>query len=142
MRRLRFSVDIDAPRKRVWQVLWDPDFFRDWTSVFGGGSPGSARMRSDWKNGGRFEFFEGKAGSYGVIQDLVLYQSITFKHLGEIQQGSEEPYGRARSERYTLRGKGARTTLVLEHEVPEEHQSMFETLTPKAFARLKELAEA
>jgi uncharacterized protein YndB with AHSA1/START domain len=141
MRNLRFSIDIEAPMKRVWHVLWDPESFRDWTSVFSEGSDGSAHIRSDWKAGGRFEFFEGEAGSYGIIQDLVPHKSVVFKHLGEIQQGTEHAYDRARLEKYTLQDKESRTTLILEHEVLDEHQSMFEKLTPKAFARLKELAE-
>lgn len=69
------------------------------------------------------------------------HEAVVFKHLGEIQQGTEHPYDRARLEKYTLQDKGSRTTLILEHEVPDEHQSIFAKLTPRAFARLKELAE-
>lgn len=71
VRNLRFSIDIAAPTKRVWHVLWDLESFRAWTSVFSEGSDGSAHIRSDWKASGRFEFFEGEVSSYGIIQECV-----------------------------------------------------------------------
>ena len=37
MTRLHYSVDIDAPRQRVWEVLWDDRTYRDWASAFMGG---------------------------------------------------------------------------------------------------------
>jgi uncharacterized protein YndB with AHSA1/START domain len=139
MKKLRFSVKIDAPRERIWQVLWEPDCFRDWTSIFTEGA--GARIQSEWRKGSRFEFFEGDVGSYGIIEQLVPDESVVFKHLGELQEGQEEPYGRPRLEMYTLRAQGKGSTLILQHEVLEEHRSMFEEATPKALARLKELAE-
>jgi uncharacterized protein YndB with AHSA1/START domain len=36
--RLHFSIDIAAPRDKVWRALWDDARFRDWTSVFAEGS--------------------------------------------------------------------------------------------------------
>lgn len=45
MHKLRFSIDIKAPRERVWKVLWDDATFRDWASVFMEGS----YINSDWK---------------------------------------------------------------------------------------------
>lgn len=141
MHRLHFSIDVEAPRERVWKVLWDDETFRDWTGVFTEGSEGSY-IKSDWKEGGRFVFFESDVGSYGVIEKLVPNEFIVFKHLGEIREGKEYPFdGGDRLEKYTLKQRGSITTLTLDQDVPEEHKSMFEDATPKALERLKELAE-
>lgn len=32
---------------------------------------GSSYIRSDWEEGGRFEFFESDSGSYGIIEKLI-----------------------------------------------------------------------
>lgn len=140
MHRLHFSLDINAPRERVWKVLWVEETFRDWTSVFAEGTEGSY-IKSNWEEGSRFEFFESNVGSYGVIEKLVPNESITFKHLGEIQNKEEYPFEKPRLERYMLRENDGVTTLALDQDIPEEHKSMFEEATPKAFERIKELVE-
>ena len=38
MKRLRFSIDIDAPREKVWKVLWEDTTFRDWADIVDKGS--------------------------------------------------------------------------------------------------------
>ncbi|WP_026734281.1 SRPBCC family protein [Fischerella sp. PCC 9605] len=138
--KLHFSIDINAPRERVWKVLWEDATFRDWASVFTEGS----YIESDWKEDGRFEFFDssGSGGSYGIIEKLVPNEFISFKHLGEIREGKEYPFDDGdRLENYTLKEKDGITTLTLDHDIPKEYKSMFEDVTPKAFERIKELAE-
>ncbi len=140
MYKLNFSIDIQTPREKVWEVLWDEDTFRDWTSVFAEGSEG-AYINSDWVEGGRFEFFESDVGSYGIIEKLIPNEFISFRHLGELREGKEYPYDRERLESYTLNENNGVTTLTLEQDIPEEYKNMFEDATPKAFERIKELAE-
>ena len=45
MEKQTFKITIDAPREKVWDVLWSDDTYREWTSVF---SPGS-RAETDWR---------------------------------------------------------------------------------------------
>ena len=54
MTRLHYSVDIDAPRQRVWDVLWDDRTYRDWTSAFMEGS----HAVSDWREGSKIQFLD------------------------------------------------------------------------------------
>ena len=67
MTRLHYSVDIDAPRQRVWEVLWDDKTYPDWTSAFMEGS----RAVSDWKEGSRIQFLgpggDGKVSQKGWV---------------------------------------------------------------------------
>lgn len=141
MHKIQFSIEINAPREKVWNTLWDEDSFRDWTSVFSDGSEGS-HIKSDWKEGSRFEFFESDTGSYGFIGRLVPNEFISFRHQGEIYDGEEHPFDdRDRLEQYILTEEDGITTLVLEQHIPSEFKELFEEATPKAFRRIKELAE-
>jgi len=38
MEKLNFSTDIKAPREKVWEILWNMDSYRTWTSAFAAGS--------------------------------------------------------------------------------------------------------
>jgi hypothetical protein len=69
---------------------------------------------------------------------------MTFAHVGELGEGGERPYaGGARRERYTLTERGGITTLTLDQDVPDEETArFFDDATPRAFERIKALAEA
>ncbi|MFC4874738.1 SgcJ/EcaC family oxidoreductase [Negadavirga shengliensis] len=141
MKKIHFSIDIKAPKERVWDVLWNKESFRDWTSMFSEESEGSY-IRSDWNEGSRFEFFESAFGSYGIIEKLVPNELLLLRHRGELTEGVEHPYKDGdRMEQYKLIEKDGSTILTLDQDVPLEHKVMFEKATPKAFRRIKELAE-
>jgi uncharacterized protein YndB with AHSA1/START domain len=143
MEPLEFSVDIAAPRERVWEVLWHEETFRDWTSEFADGSAG-ALLESDWEEGSRFEYFVGDAGSYGVIETLVPAERVVFRHLGNIEGGQDRPsnVGDRFVEEYRLEQAGDVTTLRLSQDAPPpEHRDMYEAAIPRALERLKQLAE-
>lgn len=143
MERLEFSIDIEAPRERVWEVLWDDETFRDWTRAFADDASG-ARLESDWEEGSRFEYFEGDAGSYGVIETLVPAEHVVFRHLGDIDGGEDRPSNDEDRfvEEYRLEQAGDITTLRLSQDAPPpEHRDMFEAAIPRALERLRQLAE-
>lgn len=140
MRTLHFSITIRATRENVWKVLWDQETFSDWASVFTEGS----HIKTDWKEGERFEFFDSSSsdGSYGVIAKLVSNEFISFKHHGELKGETEHPFADGpRFENYTLQVENGTTTLTLDQDIPEEYKRFFESATPKAFERIRELAE-
>ena len=45
MKKLQFSIEINAPKEKVWDTLWQDENYRKWTSVFMEGS----FAESDWK---------------------------------------------------------------------------------------------
>lgn len=143
MESLEFSIEIEAPRERVWEVLWDDETFRDWTSAFAD-DPAGSRLQSDWEEGGRFEYFEGDAGSYGVIETLVPAEHVVFRHLGIIEGGVDRPSedGGEFVEEYRLEPAGDLTTLRTSHHAPPpEVRDTFEATIPRALQRVKQLAE-
>lgn len=144
MKPLHYSVDIDAPSDRVWQVLWNDDTYGEWTRPF---APGS-RAVGDWQQGSRIQFLDGEgSGMESVIEKLVPNEYMSFKHIAEIQEGKVQPLDERTSqwsgghEDYTLAERDGRTTVNVDLEAPEEYADMFNDKFPQALRRLKEIAE-
>lgn len=141
LNRLHFSIDINAPRERVWQVLWDDASYRDWTSAF---SEGSYAV-SDWNEGSTIQFLDPSgSGMSAIIEKKTSNELMSFKHVAEIKNGQEQPpaqWSGAR-EKYTLTTSGRGTRLVVELESPDEYRKVFEDMFPKALQRVKTLSES
>jgi uncharacterized protein YndB with AHSA1/START domain len=138
--RLHHTVDIDAPRDRVWAVLWDDKTYRDWTSAFMDGS----HAVGDWKEGSKIRLLDSNDnGILAIIEEKVPNERMILRHIGEILEGKEQPapssWANAREE-YTLKENGRGTTLAVETDAGEEHKEAYEKAFPKALQRLKELA--
>ena len=140
MTRLNFTVDIDAPRERVWAVLWDDQTYRDWTSAFMEGS----HAVSDWKEGSKIQFLDPSGnGMVAIIEKKKPNERMTFRHFAEIKEGKEQPEApwSGAHEDYALKDNGrGGTTLIVESDTVEEYKQMFEQAFPKALQRVKELA--
>jgi uncharacterized protein YndB with AHSA1/START domain len=138
--RLHHTVDIDAPRDRVWAVLWDDKTYRDWSSAFMEGS----HAVSDWKEGSKIQFLDPSGnGMLAIIEKKVPNERMTFRHIAEIREGKEHPapssWANAREE-YTLKDNGRGTTLTVDTDAADEYKEAFEKAFPKALQRVKELA--
>jgi hypothetical protein len=139
MEKLKFSITIDAPREKVWTVLWTDETYRKWTSVF---SPDS-HAKSDWHEGSKIFFLDGKGnGMYSVIETKIGNTQMTFKHLGEIKDGKETPGNWSDSrESYFLTDKNGKTELNAELDAPPDFVKYFSEVFPKALQLVKELSE-
>ena len=141
MERLHFTTDIDAPRSRVWAVLWDDRTYRDWTSVFAEGS----HAVSDWQQGSPIRFLGpgGSGGMLAIIDEKVPEERMVFRHVTEIKDGQEQPPAAwsGALETYTLTADGRGTRLVAELDAEESHAESFREMFPRALARVKALAE-
>ena len=64
LKKISFSTTINAPKEKVWNVLWNDETYKAWTSVF---SEGSCAV-SDWNEGSKILFLDGKgSGMYSTI---------------------------------------------------------------------------
>ncbi|UOQ74494.1 SRPBCC family protein [Hymenobacter cellulosilyticus] len=145
MKKACFSTMINAPKDKVWNVLWNAQTYPTWASVF---SPGS-RAESDWQEGSTVVFSSADGGGmYSRIARSVPHELITFEHLGEVKNGQQQPFGQEHqnwtnaTETYTLRQIGNTTELTVEMDVAEDHQAYFAETFPEALEKVKELAEA
>jgi len=140
--QLHYAIDIEAPREKVWRVLWDDKSFRDWSSVFAEGS----YAVSDWKEGSTVQFIDpsSNGGMQSIIETKRPSEFICFRHEAEIKDGKVQPapaWSGAR-ENYTLTTSNGRTTLKVDLDAADEHRQMFEDKFPKALKRVKALSEA
>lgn len=145
MKTLRFEIDINAPREKVWDILWNDATYRAWTSVFCEGS----YTVSDWKEGSKILFLDGKQdGMFSTIAALIPNELMSFKHLGTVKNGKEleidketESWSGAK-EIYTLKAVQNNTKLLVDVDIIEDHANFFSESFPKGLKKVKELSEA
>ena len=141
LNQLHFSIDIAASRDTVWRVLWDDASFRDWSSAFAEGS----YAVSDWKEGSKIQFIDpaSRSGMSSVIEKKRPGEFMSFRHVGEIKNGQEQPPSEwsGAHENYTLTKKAGGTSLRVDLEAADEHRQMFEDKFPQALQRVKKLSE-
>lgn len=144
MKRKEYKTLINAPRERVWEVLWGETSYNKWTSVF---SPES-RAQTDWQEGSKIYFLNGNnEGMVALIQKKIPNKYMSFKHLGQINKGVEDfdsdevRKWAGSTENYTLETKNDQTELIVDMDIEESYLDFFDETWPKAMQKLRELAE-
>ncbi len=146
MQKMNFSIDINAPREKVWNVLWGDQSYRDWTSAF---MEGSYAVTDDWKEGSKVLFLasDGK-GMVSKVDAKRPNEFMSFAHQGIVKDGVEDTTSDAvkdwqgAKENYTLKEAGKGTKLIIDMDVSEMEKEYFEKVWPKALERVKNLAES
>ena len=150
MKKLHFSIKIDAPKQEVWHTMLDDKTYREWTAAF---NPGSY-YKGDWNKGSKILFLgpdpatgKGEGGMVSEIAENRPYEFISIKHLGLINNGIEDTTSDEAKkwapafENYTFKEENGMTEVVVDIDVNEEEGDMFNGMWPKALEKLKELAE-
>jgi uncharacterized protein YndB with AHSA1/START domain len=140
MKKLQFTIEINASKEKVWDALWNDQNYRNWTSVFHEGS----HYKSDLHEGSEI-FFLGpeKSGMYAKIEKLVPNEKMYFLHLGEYKDGEKQEgtFGEEAIEQYDLVEKDGKTELTVTMNVPEDYIPYFAETFPKALGKVKEMVE-
>lgn len=144
MQKLQFKIEINAPAAKVWDVLWNDKTYPEWAKAF---MPGS-HAKSDWQEGSRIHFLSPEGdGMYSLIDKKVDNEVMSFKHLGMVKDGNEQPLDdesrkwAGAMETYYLKEENGRTILECEIDMQDEHAEMFNKSFPEAFRIIKELSE-
>ena len=152
MSTLNFTIEIEAPKEKVWDTMLGQETYKQWTAAFHEGSS----YEGSWDEGSTIRFIgpdeNGKAGGMlGRIARNVPYEYVSIELLGEVVDGkddteSDEAKSWAGShENYAFSEKDGVTTLTIELDsdgISDEMKQMFAGMWPPALAKLKELAEA
>ncbi|MEZ4874543.1 MAG: SRPBCC domain-containing protein [Flavobacteriaceae bacterium] len=151
MKKIQFSQIIKAPKAKVYDAmlgLTNKQTYQDWTAIF---NPTST-FKGTWEAGSKMYFTgvdeTGKVG--GMISEIVSHEPqkfVSIKHFGcldgdrEITEGPEvEPWAGC-LENYTFEENNGVTTVTIEMDAIEGHESYFTETWPKALTKLKELLE-
>jgi len=144
MEKLNFSININAPREKVWGVLFDDKTYRIWAAEF---MPGSY-AETDWKTGSKTLFLASEGnGMISRIAESRANEYLSIEHLGMVKDGkedleSDEVKGWAGAhENYTLTGNGSNTELKIDMDADQQWKDYFLQTWPKALDKVKELAE-
>lgn len=143
MHTLEFTVEIRAPREKVWKVLWKDATFREWSGLIDEGT----YMKGDLVEGKEVRFISGPSG-YGVtslVTKLVPNEHVAFKQMMDTKDGGEAPREEEWTggiESYVLSEYAGITTLTLSTDVPPTQEATMRERIPRALDRIKELSEA
>jgi uncharacterized protein YndB with AHSA1/START domain len=146
--KLHFEIDINAPKKRVWEVMFADATYREWTSAF---SPGSY-FEGSWTQGARIRFLGPNPGGEpsGIssrIAEVRPYEFMGIEHLGMINAGVEDTTSDAvkrwvgAREHYSFSETNGVTMLRVEQDMATEYEAMMRDMWPKALAKLKAIVE-
>ena len=145
MKKLNFAIEINAGRETVWSALWEDANYREWTSNFQEGS----YAISEWKEGSKVQFLSPEGdGMYSVIDRLIPNEYMSFRHLGDIKAGIEQPQSEetkmwmGATENYTLEDVNGKTLLKVDMDITESHEHVFNKIFPRALEAVKQIAEA
>lgn len=148
MEHLHYTIQINAPQRKVWDIMLGEETYKQWTSVFNPDPSAKSYVEGSWDEGSDIKFL-GKekdgtvSGMIGKIQESRPGEFISIKYSGEIMQGQENIYGpdELYFENYTFNEKDGGTELVVDINVKDEYKDMFNGMWPKALDTLKQLAE-
>lgn len=145
MEKIHFSTSINAPREKVWNVLWDQELYKEWTSPF---AEGSYAETDNWKEGSKVLFLgPGGDGMVSRVASNKKNEFMSFKHLGVVKNGvedteSESVKGWAGAfENYTLTENNGKTQLDIDMDANDDFKDYFLKTWPVALEKVKELAE-
>lgn len=146
MEKLNFSVNIDAPKEKVWKVLWDDSSYREWTRVF---NEGSHAQTDNWKEGSKVRFLsaDNQDGMFSEVAANRPNEYMSFRHLGIVKNGKDDTESEevkqwaGAMENYTLEENNGVTTLKVDMDSNDEFKEYFDKTWPQALGKVKSLSE-
>jgi hypothetical protein len=141
MQALHFSIDIQAPKARVHQLMLADKTYREWTLAFAEGSC----YQGSWDKGSQILFGDGKgSGMSARIAENTPAEFVSIEMLSMVYEGVPNTPRQWHDafENYTFSESNGITTLQVDISgVPAEWADYLNEAWPKALAKLKEICE-
>ena len=146
VKRIQFTVTINAPVPTVWRLMIGPESYKRWASAFAEGT----YFEGSWEQGAKIKFLSPPSGD-GMVAEIAQSRNnefISIRHLGFISNGVEDTTSESvlawapAHENYTFISVPEGTKLVIELDVPDEWVEYMNEAWPKALILLKQLSEA
>jgi uncharacterized protein YndB with AHSA1/START domain len=144
IKKRTFSIEIDAPIKKVWDNLLNDQTYRLWTTPFCEGSYYTGEL----KQGGKIHFLSPDGG--GMYSTVIFYnppKNVLFQHIGELKNFEEQPLDEKTEkwtgafENYKMKEDAGKTIVEAEVDLAPEYLDYFEEAFPKALGILKKISE-
>ncbi len=144
VKTIKKSIDINAPKQQVWNILVEDEYTRGWYSEF---SPGS-HVETDWKEGGKAVFSDHT--NCGMVAKIIAnkpLEELAFEYTGFLKDGVEdyESEGakamKGGKEIYILKGENGTTHLDIASDMGDEWFDSMSVAWDKALQKVKQLAE-
>ncbi len=139
------SIDINASKEKLWDVLTKDEMTRAWYAAFSMGS----YAETDWQQDSKVIFKDGTGnGMIGKIVASVPGKIISTEFEGMLVNGIEDYDSqdakniKGYKETYNISGDGNQSTLSIEQETSDEYGDMMQTMWGKALLLIKQLAES
>ncbi|MBI5531011.1 MAG: SRPBCC domain-containing protein [Candidatus Doudnabacteria bacterium] len=150
MKKIHFSIEINAPKEKVWDVMLADKTYREWTLPF---NAAGGYFKGDWSKGSKILFL-GKdpntgeeGGMVSTIAENKPYEFLSIEHLGIVNNGVEDTTSEAARkwtpafENYSFEEQNGITTLTVDMDSEDSMAEEFNKMWPEALQKLKELAE-
>jgi len=143
---IKKSINLQAPKEKVWDVLINDKFTRIWYAEFSEGS----HADTDWKVGSKVTFTDhSMSGIVGRVIANNPYEIISVEYEGLVKDGVEDYESKAAKnmkggrETYRLSEMDGVTHLLVEGEgdMPSDFFESMSGLWDKALMKIKELSE-
>ncbi len=150
MEKKHFNVTIDAPRERVWEVLWGDKSYSEWTAPFSPDPSSKSMVETDWQKGSKTLFTDGSGnGMIAYIDDVRPNEFMSFRHMGEVINGVEDTESErvkkwaGSKEDYTLKDVNGKTELTasIDLDMDSGFADHLIDAFPKALGEVKRISE-
>jgi uncharacterized protein YndB with AHSA1/START domain len=140
LKRITFSIHIASDRNTVWNILWNPETYEEWSSMFSEGS----HCKGELKQGNTIHFLnKDGAGISSHIEKLKENEQLVFANHKELKNGVEIGNSwEGAKEIYNLKDKGEHATgLQVRVDTTPDMEGYFQQRFPQALAMVKRLSE-
>lgn len=142
---LHFEIVMQSTAENLWNCLWQPENYQQWTSKF---CAGNYYETTAFEAGSDIRFLTPNGqGMYSVIEIMEPHNLLVFKHLGEITNfenevnSDESQLWKDARERYEITENGSQLTLKVTVDTLEMYLAHTKQMFTDALADLKALAE-
>ncbi|MEY2922803.1 MAG: hypothetical protein RL108_1429 [Bacteroidota bacterium] len=142
---LQFEIVMQSTAENLWNCLWQPENYQQWTSKF---CAGNYYETTAFEAGSDIRFLTPNGqGMYSVIEIMEPHNLLVFKHLGEITNFENEVNSdgsqlwKDARERYEITENGSQLTLKVTVDTLEMYLAHTKQMFTDALADLKALAE-
>ncbi len=142
---MHYTVEIDAPKEKVWHTLLAADAYKSWASNF---AKGSYHVGS-WEEGSEIRFLTPKGnGLLAKVNENRPYEYLSVMNRGVIRDGQEDadsPGVKSWAPTYevfTLNTQNGKTELKLAVDLPPDQEDRLKVAWPQALGQIKEMCEA